>query len=93
MRIEMTDARETRFEELKDATGENAKSKAIDRAGDYYLRMAGGTVSHRTGQLEELMELAVEQGTVTPQEIAAVLGCEELPVEYRQEWRVSESSD
>ena len=88
MRIESTKARKRRFESLKDATGENAKSKAIDKASIYYLRMAGGTTTFPTGALEELMKRATEQGSVTPAEIAEVLGCEELPIEHHQEWNV-----
>jgi len=88
MRLRMTDSRERRLENLCEATDENTKSKAIDRAADYYLKMAGDTTAVPTGAVEELMELAVEQGSVTPEEIADVLYTEELPVEAETSWSV-----
>jgi hypothetical protein len=44
----MTDDRERRPEHLLEATGENTKSKAIDRAAKYYVRMAGGRQPSRS---------------------------------------------
>lgn len=41
-----------------------------------------------TGAVKELMERAVEQGSVTPEEIAEVLGTDKLPVEAETEWSV-----
>jgi hypothetical protein len=93
MRLRMTDSRERRLANLLEATDENTKSKALDRAADYYLKMAGDTTAVPTGAVEELMERAVEQGSVTPEEIAAILDTEELPVEARTEWSVGASSD
>lgn len=81
MRIESTEARERRFEALKEATGQSAKSKAIDQAARYYIRMRGDTTSVPTGALDELMQLADEQGSVTPEEIAECLDTDELHVE------------
>lgn len=82
----MNDRRERRFEHLEEATGENTTAGAIDTAAQYYLRMAGGTGAYPTGLVEELIQLAIEEGSVTPQQIADVLGCEELPISYDREW-------
>jgi len=81
MRINLTDARERRFEALKEATGESAKSKAIDKAAKFYLEMAGDTLAQPNGRFDELMELAIDQGNVTPEEIADLLDTDELPVD------------
>jgi hypothetical protein len=84
----MTDDRERRLENLQEATGENAKSKALDVAARYYVRMAGGCGAVSTGQVAELLERAEEQGSVTPKEIAEVLDTDELPVEAETTWCV-----
>ena len=44
MRIKSTDERTRLWENLCEATGESARSKALDRAARYYLRMCGGVV-------------------------------------------------
>jgi hypothetical protein len=90
MRLRMNDSRERRLEALVKATGEATKSKAIDTAAAYYTRMAGGTEAVPRGQLAELMELAEEQGSVTPAEIADVLDTRELPVEFESKWSVGD---
>jgi len=91
MRIEATDARERKWENLKEATGEGHKSTALDTAADYYLKMAGDTTAVPVGRVEKLMELATDQGSVTAEEIAEVLGTDELPVEASTTWRVGEN--
>lgn len=78
----MNDERERRLDALAEASGEKAKSKAIDTAARYYVRMAGGTTAVSTGQIAELIALAEEQGSVTPAEIADMLDTEELSVEF-----------
>jgi len=88
MRLRMNDRRELRLENLLDATDENAKAKAIDRAAEFYIKMAGDTTASPVGAIEELMDLAVEEGSVTPGEIAEVLDTEELPVEAETNWSV-----
>lgn len=88
MRIEATEARKRKWENLKEATGKGYKSTALDAAADYYLKMAGDTTAVPVGTIEQLMELAVEQGSVTPAEIAHVLNTEELPVEAETNWSV-----
>lgn len=92
MRIEATDVRERKWENLKEATGKGHKSTALDTAADYYLKMAGGTTAAPTGTIVELMELATEQGSVTPEEIANVLDTDELPVEAETRWSVGTNS-
>jgi hypothetical protein len=88
MRIEKTDARARKWENLKEATTERATSKALDVAADYYLRMAGGTAAIPTGRLTELMQLAEQRGSLTGAEIADVLDVDELPVRYEPAWSV-----
>jgi len=82
MRIEKTDTRTRKWEYLKEATGESATSKALDRAADYYLRMHGDTTAVPKGKLTELMTVAKKQGSLTPAEIAEILDTDELPVRY-----------
>ena len=80
MRIEKTDVRVQKWEYLKEATGESATSKALDRAADYYLRMRGDTTAVPKGKLTELMTAAQDRGSLTPEEIAEILDTDELPV-------------
>ena len=91
MRLRMTDSRERRLEQLCEATGENTKSKALDRAAAFYLKMAGDTTAVPTGAFVELMECAVDHGSITPEEIAAILDTDELPVQAETSWAVGES--
>lgn len=88
MRIESTDARKRKWEYLCEATGENTKSKALDRAVELYLRMAGGTTAYPTGTVEKLLQRAEKEGSLTTQEIAEILDTEQLPVDARVEWTV-----
>jgi len=89
-RIRLTDARRRRYENLEDATGENTRSKALDTAADYYLRMRGNTTAKPTGAVEKLMRQAVAQGSVTPEEIAETLDQPELPVAAETTFSVGE---
>ena len=91
MRINMTDERERRYQNLVEATDEKAKSKALDTAARYYVRMRGECDAVPTGAVEELMQLAASQGSVTPEEIAEVLDVDELPVTAKTEWSVGSS--
>lgn len=86
----MNDRRERRYDNLEQATGEGTRSGALDVAADYYIRMAGGNDAVPTGQVAELMQLAEDQGSVTAEEIADVLGTDELPVRASVEWSVGE---
>jgi chemotaxis regulatin CheY-phosphate phosphatase CheZ len=81
MRIEKTEARAQKWEYLKEATGESATSKALDRAADYYLRMRGDTTAVPKGKLTDLMMAAQDWGSLTPEEIAEILDTDELPVQ------------
>ncbi len=81
MRIEKTEARAQKWEYLKEATGESATSKALDRAADYFLRMRGETTAVPKGKLIELMTAAQNQGSLTPEQIAEILDTDELPVQ------------
>jgi hypothetical protein len=87
MRIRMNDAREARFDELVMASPESTKSKALDRAAEFYIEMAG---AHRDGKFEELLALAKEEGSVTPEQIAEVLNTEYLPVKAETNYSVGE---
>lgn len=69
-----------------DATGEGTKSGSLDVAADYYLKMSGGNPAVPNGAVPALMEQAVEEGSLTPDEIADILDTDELPVKYSHEW-------
>jgi len=84
----MNDSRERLYRHLLEATGKGHKSKALDEAARYYCRMAGGTDAYPTGVLEELIATAEEEGSLTAEEIVAILDTAELPVTYRSEWGV-----
>lgn len=86
----MTESRKRSLDALTDATGENTKSKAIDKAAEFYIKMAGDTTAVPTGAIAEMMERADEQGSVTAEEIAEILDTEELPVEAETSWSVGE---
>lgn len=81
MRIESTEARERRWQQLKEATGESTKSGAIDTACKFYLEMRGETLAQPDGRFDELLQVATKQGNVTPEEIARILDSDELPVD------------
>ena len=84
----MNDSRERRMDALQEATGENTKSKAIDRATAFYIKMAGDNVAVPKGAFVEIMATAERQGSVTSEEIAKILDTEELPVEAELSWSV-----
>lgn len=92
-RLRLTEKRERRLSHLEEATGENTRSGAIDVAAKYYVRMAGGTGAYPTGQLEKLMSAATERGSLTPEEIAAILDTDELPIHYSHDWGVGQAQD
>jgi len=90
MRIQKTDARERKWENLKEATGQNTVSGALDTAADYYLKMRGDTPAIPTGRVPELIARADQEGSVTAGEIAEILDVDELPVEHESRWSVGE---
>ena len=90
MRLRMTDKRERRMESLVEASDEKTKSKAIDKAIEFYIKMRGNNVAIPTGAFDELMERAEHRGSVTPAEIAEILDTEQLPVEATTTWSVGD---
>lgn len=93
MRLRMTDSRERRLEHLKEALGENTKSKALDKAAEYTLRMRGNSTAIPVGAIAELMQLADDQGSVTAAEIAEVLNTPQVPVQYESQWSIGPRED
>lgn len=89
-RIRADERRQRLFENTKETTGENTNASAIETACKYYLRMKGETIAHPTGQIEELMTVADERGNLTPEEIAEILDCKELPIEVHREIRIGD---
>jgi len=92
MRLHMNEERERRLRHLLEATGENTKSKALDQAMRYYVRMRGNNTGVRTGTVEELMTAAIERGSLTPDEIAEILDCPELSVNYQREYYIGRNT-
>lgn len=88
MSIRMNPRRERRYDLLERSTGESNRAAALDAAALFYLSMAGRPADHQTGAIEELLELAVDQGSVTPEEIAEVLDTDQVPVRADVEWSV-----
>lgn len=88
MRMRLTDARERRIERLKEATGEQSKSGAIDVAAEYYLTMGAVDYGERVGNVPDLLEAAAERGSLTAPEIAAILDCPQLPLEAQTSYSV-----
>lgn len=91
MRIKKTNARERRWEDLREATGKGHTSVALDEAANYYLRMRGQTNAYPTGLLENLLSAAESRGSLTGTEIVEILDCDELELEYTSQWSVGES--
>lgn len=77
MSIRVDDRRERLFDRLEDATGEATRASALEAAARYYCHMDGAATE---GAVEELMQLAVQEGSVTPEQIADVLDHQTLPV-------------
>ena len=44
--------------DLCEATRENARSKALDQAARYYLRMCGGVAAYERGDIQTLLDEA-----------------------------------
>lgn len=88
MRMRLTDVRERRIERLKEATGENSKSGAIDTAAKYYLHMGAVDYGERVGALDDLMKAATERGSLTAPEIAEILDCDELSVDASTSYEI-----
>jgi hypothetical protein len=91
MRIRGTDKREREWEMLQETTDESTTSGALDVATRYYLKMRGNNAAAPTGAVNELMQLAIEEGSVTPEQIAEVLDVDELPVDHSRTYDVGRS--
>lgn len=90
MRLRMTDSRERMLDALLQATGEKTKSKALDTAVSHYVTCAGDNSAEPHGAYERLMETAIEQGSLTPDQIAEILSTGDLPVNYERDWSINE---
>jgi hypothetical protein len=90
MSLRMSDARERRLEDLQEALNENTKSKAIDRAARFTVRMRGGTTAVPQGAIAELLERAEQQRNVTVEEIAEVRDTDDVPVDAETAWSIGE---
>lgn len=89
MSIRMNPRRERRYDRLEESTGESNRAAALDAAALFYFSMAGGPADHQTGAVEELLELADDQGAVTLEEIVDVLDSDQLRIDYDPaEWEI-----
>jgi len=89
----MNEERERWYDLLLDATGENAKSKALDEAARFYVKMAGGTNAREIGHIERVLREADEQGSLTAAEIAETLDTRHCPVDYTSTINVGTDDD
>jgi len=89
VRIRSTDERERRLERLKEATGENTKSGAIDEASKFFLAMAAVDHGTRVGKLEELLSTAADRGSLTTAEIAEILSTPQVQLEASTSYEIS----
>ncbi|QLG62471.1 hypothetical protein [Halorarum salinum] len=81
--IRLTDRRQSVYDALQEATGERSWSGAIDVAAEYYCFMAGDNrLQPASGRVARLVRRAREEGSLTAEQIADILDCEELPVSY-----------
>ena len=83
MRIADTKDRERLWEMLVECSDQQTKSKAIEDAARYYCRMRGARGYNSA--VEELLDRAVDEGSLTAAEIAAILDARELPVDVETE--------
>lgn len=76
--------RESKLENLVEASPENTKAKALDCAVEAYLALVGGNeVMPRQGVVDELLQEANDRGGLEAEEIAEIIGADDrLPVEY-----------
>lgn len=78
----MTDSRERLYENLEQCCPEGTRSGSLDHAARFYCKMHGyNDVVPGQGAIGELLDVAIEEGSVTPEQIAAILGTEEYPIE------------
>jgi predicted DNA-binding protein len=72
--IRLTDAREQRFEDLKEATNAGSRTRALDVAAEHYVADLRAK--------KELMNRLADGEQLSPNEIAAILSTPELPVAF-----------
>ena len=89
MRLRMNPERERRLNELCDALDENTKSKAIDRAAELTIDLLGSG-DYNKSQIDELLETAESEGSLTTREIATILNTDVVPIEYESNWSINE---
>jgi len=82
MRIADTEDRDRLWEMLVECSDQSTKSKAIEDAARYYCRMRGARGYNSA--VEELLSAAIDDGSLTAAEIAAIIDARELPVEVDQ---------
>jgi len=77
--------RESKLNEVVDASPENTKAKALDCAVEAYLALLGGNeVVPRQGVVDELLQEAQKRGGLDAEEIAEIIGADDrLPVEFK----------
>ena len=85
MRIKTTEEPDRLWENLCEATEENACSKALGRAAGYCLRVCGVVAAYERGNIQTLLDEAEAQGSLTAPEIAGILDEREVPVTYETE--------
>jgi len=78
MRIRENEQRLRLYDRLEEATDEATRSGAIDRAASYFCRMAG--TETQESQIEELLQKAEKEGSLTAPEIADALDAPQLSV-------------
>lgn len=88
MRIQSTDKRERLWNTLEETTAEGHTSQAFDKVAGYYNRMHGDTAAVPVGVLDELLQAAREEGSLTVEEIADIVDTPGLLVEAAVETSV-----
>lgn len=89
----MNESRERLYDHVMDATGEGTKSGALDTAAKHYIKMRGDNPAIPTGQLTQLLQQADEKGSLTAEEIVAILDTDELPLAYESRWQVGSNDE
>jgi predicted DNA-binding protein len=72
--IRLTDAREQRFEDLKEATDSGSRTRALDVAAEHYVADLRAK--------RELMNRLADGEQLAPHEIAGILSTPEVPIRF-----------
>jgi hypothetical protein len=83
MRIRMTDRRDRLYERLETNSPEQTRSGALDHAAKTYLHLYGTDIE--PGAIEELLQQAENEGSLTAAQIADALDNAHEPIGYRSE--------